>query len=224
MRRLVITLLITLTAVPSFAADALKTEEQKTLYAIGQVVARQLAVFNLTPAELEIVKQGLTDAMEGKPALVEAETYSVQVQDLAKARRKMEGEKLAAQSKEFIEKAAHEKGAVKTASGLVYQSLKEGSGDSPKATDRVKVNYRGTLTNGKEFDSSYRRGNPAEFALSGVIKCWTEGVQMMKPGGKAKLVCPAELAYGDKGAGTIPPNAALVFEIELLDVVKPAAK
>ena len=223
MRRLVIALIITLTAAPSFAADAPKTEEQKTLYAVGQVVARQLAVFNLTPAEFEIVKQGMTDAMEGKPAQVEAEAYTQKVQELAIARRKAEGEKLAAQGKVFIENAAHEKGAVKTASGLVYQSLKEGSGDSPKATDKVKVNYRGTLIDGKEFDSSYRRGKPAEFPLNGVIKCWTEGVQMMKPGGKAKLVCPADIAYGKAGAGMIPPDATLVFEVELLDVIKPPA-
>lgn len=108
---------------------------------------------------------------------------------------------------------------VKTASGLVYESLKEGSGTSPKASDTVRVHYRGTLTDGKEFDSSYKRGQPAEFPLGAVIKCWTEGVQMMKPGGKARLTCPASIAYGERGAGgVIPPNATLVFEIELLEV------
>ncbi len=149
MRRLVIALLITLIAAPSFAADAPKTEQEKTLYAIGQVVARQLSVFNLSPAEFEIVKRGLTDAMEGKPALAEPEAYAKQVQELAIARRKAEGEKLAAESKTYIEKAAKEKGAIKTASGMVYQPLKEGTGESPKATDKVKVNYRGTLIDGK---------------------------------------------------------------------------
>lgn len=110
-------------------------------------------------------------------------------------------------------------GPVTTASGLVYQSLKEGNGTSPKASDTVRVHYRGTLTDGKEFDSSYKRGQPAEFPLGGVIKCWTEGVQMMKPGGKARLTCPASIAYGERGAGgVIPPNATLVFEIELLEV------
>jgi FKBP-type peptidyl-prolyl cis-trans isomerase FkpA len=111
--------------------------------------------------------------------------------------------------------------AVTTKSGLVYQSLKEGSGASPAATDKVSVNYRGTFPDGKEFDSSYKRGVPAEFPLNGVIPCWTEGVQMMKPGGKAKLVCPAAIAYGERGAaGVIPPNATLHFEIELLAVKK----
>ncbi len=116
-------------------------------------------------------------------------------------------------------KAAKEPGAVVSPSGLVYLSIKEGSGASPKASDTVKVNYRGTFPDGKEFDSSYTTGKPAEFPLNGVIKCWTEGVQLMKVGGKAKLTCPAPIAYGTRGAaGVIPPNATLVFEIELLGV------
>ena len=110
--------------------------------------------------------------------------------------------------------------AVTTASGLVYQSLREGTGAPPKATDVVKVHYRGTFPDGKEFDASMDK--PAEFPLNRVIKCWTEGVQMMKPGGKAKLICPPQIAYGEKGAGAgvIPPNATLHFEVELLDVVR----
>jgi FKBP-type peptidyl-prolyl cis-trans isomerase FkpA len=116
--------------------------------------------------------------------------------------------------------AAAETGAVVTASGLVFKSIKEGSGASPKASDTVKVHYRGTFPDGKEFDSSYKAGGPIEFPLSGVIKCWTEGVQMMKVGGKAKLTCPSDIAYGARGAGggLIPPNATLVFEVELLGV------
>jgi len=116
-------------------------------------------------------------------------------------------------------KAAMEPGAVVAASGLVYKSIRDGSGAGPKATDTVKVHYRGTFPDGKEFDSSYKTGQPAEFPLNGVIKCWTEGVQMMKPGGKAKLTCPPAIAYGERGAGgVVPPNATLVFEIELLAV------
>ena len=124
-----------------------------------------------------------------------------------------------AATNETIEKAAKEKGAVKTGSGMVYQSLKEGKGKSPNASSTVEVNYRGTLTNGKEFDSSYKRNQSISFPLSGVIPCWTEGVQMMKTGGKAKLVCPPELAYGARGAGRdVPPNATLIFEVELLNI------
>ena len=104
-------------------------------------------------------------------------------------------------------------------SGLVYQSLVDGQGASPAATDVVRVHYRGTLPDGKEFDSSYKRGEPTEFPLNGVIPCWTEGVQLMKPGGKAKLTCPPSIAYGSRGAGgVIPPNATLNFEIELISV------
>jgi len=117
--------------------------------------------------------------------------------------------------------AAKEKGAVVTPSGLVYRALREGSGASPSAADTVKVHYRGTLADGTEFDSSYKRNAPAQFPLGGVIPCWTEGVQRMKVGGKAQLVCPAAIAYGARGAGgLIPPNATLKFEIELLAVAK----
>jgi FKBP-type peptidyl-prolyl cis-trans isomerase FkpA len=119
--------------------------------------------------------------------------------------------------------AEKEKGAVKTDSGLVYRILAEGKGPSPTAEDTVRVHYRGTLTNGKEFDSSYKRGQPTEFPLKRVIKCWTEGVQKLKVGGKAKLTCPANLAYGDRdvGGGLIPANSVLVFEVELLGIVTP---
>ena len=120
---------------------------------------------------------------------------------------------------DVIGKAAAEKGAIKTDSGMVYRSLTEGKGASPKATDVVQVHYKGTFPDGKEFDSSYKRGQPTEFPLNRVIKCWTEGVQRMKVGGKAKLTCPPSLAYGDKGAGgVIPPNATLQFEVELISI------
>ena len=116
--------------------------------------------------------------------------------------------------------AAAPAAAVTTASGLIYQSLQEGTGASPKATDRVSVHYRGTFPeSGREFDSSYKRNQPTEFPLNGVIACWTEGVQKMKVGGKAKLTCPPAIAYGARGAGgVIPPNATLNFEVELLGI------
>jgi FKBP-type peptidyl-prolyl cis-trans isomerase FkpA len=119
----------------------------------------------------------------------------------------------------YLEKAAAEPGATKTASGLVYRELRAGTGASPQAADTVKVNYRGALVNGTEFDSSYKRNEPAEFPLNRVIPCWTEGVQKMRVGGKSQLVCPSKLAYGDEGSPpTIPARATLVFEIELLGI------
>jgi FKBP-type peptidyl-prolyl cis-trans isomerase FkpA len=119
----------------------------------------------------------------------------------------------------FAEKAAKEKGAVKTSSGLVYRALKEGTGAKPNATSTVQVNYQGTFIDGKVFDASDKHGGPATFPLNKVIPCWTEGVAMMKVGGKAQLVCPPSIAYGERGApGAIPPNSTLVFEVELLAV------
>jgi FKBP-type peptidyl-prolyl cis-trans isomerase FkpA len=119
-----------------------------------------------------------------------------------------------------LAQARAEPGAVATESGLVIRMLKEGTGAQPATTDTVRVHYRGTFTNGKEFDSSHSRGQPAEFPLNRVIRCWTEGVQRIKVGGRAKLTCPASIAYGERGAGgVIPPNATLQFEVELLGIV-----
>ena len=126
---------------------------------------------------------------------------------------------LAAAQSNAAAEAAKEPGAVVTPSGLVFRSLKDGTGPSPTATDTVKVHYRGTFPDGREFDSSYKRNEAIEFPLSGVIKCWTEGVQKVKVGGKAKLTCPPSIAYGERGAGTaVPPNATLHFEVELLGI------
>jgi FKBP-type peptidyl-prolyl cis-trans isomerase FkpA len=226
MRRFIVAVLVVVCAAPAFAADAPKTEEEKVLYSIGLAVARSLSVFKLSPEELAFVIQGVTDAETGKTPAVDLAAYQAKIQDLAVARRKAEGERLAASNKGYLEKAAAEKGAVKTESGLVYLSLKEGTGATPGPTDSVKVNYRGTLPDGTEFDSSYKRGVPADLKLNGVIKCWTEGLQKMKVGGKAKLVCPSSIAYGDRGAPPkIKPGAPLVFDVELLEIepAKPAA-
>ncbi|MDB5799533.1 MAG: peptidylprolyl cis-trans isomerase, FKBP-type [Rhodocyclales bacterium] len=220
MKKTFIAVICALSAVASSAADM--TEEQKTVYAIGAIMGKQVSVFNLSPAELELVKKGLTDAVKGGKMAVELETYMPKVQELASKRVVAAGAKQAAAGKVFAAQAAKEAGAVKTASGLVYISLKDGSGPSPTANDIVKVNYRGTLIDGTEFDSSYKRNEPIEFPLSGVIKCWGEGVQKMKVGGKARLVCPPEIAYGEQGTGgAIPPNSTLNFEVELLAVKAP---
>jgi FKBP-type peptidyl-prolyl cis-trans isomerase FkpA len=223
MKKLAVLICLSLMLPAVHAADM--TEDQKTLYALGVVLGQQAnASFNLSPAELEFIKKGMSDVISGGKPAVELETYGPKIQQLAQTRRAALNEKNLAAGKEVLEKAAKEAGAVKTESGLVYLSLKEGSGASPAPTDVVKVNYKGTLPDGKEFDSSYKRGEPAEFPLNGVIKCWTEGVQKMKVGGKAKLTCPAAIAYGENGMGPIPGNATLSFEVELLSVTKaPAA-
>ena len=222
MRNLLLTGLFCLIVTPVCAAETAKTEDQKTLYALGQLVGRQLSTFDLTPSEIEAVKEGFADVISGKPSGIDIEIYAPKAKQFAQTRIKTQAEKQVKTGKEFLEKAAKEKGAVKTESGLIYLSLKEGAGAAPSATDKVKVNYLGTLTDGKVFDSSYKNKEPIDFKLDNVIKCWSEGIRMMKVGGKAKLVCPSTLAYGDAGAGSglIPPGATLVFEVELLDILK----
>jgi FKBP-type peptidyl-prolyl cis-trans isomerase FkpA/FKBP-type peptidyl-prolyl cis-trans isomerase FklB len=203
------------------AAPELKTDEQKTLYALGLAMSQSLSSFNLTDAELDLVKAGLTDGVLNRQKKVDLETFGPKVQELAKARTAAaaEGEKKSSQA--FLEKAAAAKGAVKTASGLVYSEITPGTGDQPKATDQVKVHYEGKLIDGTVFDSSVQRGQPVTFALNQVIPCWTEGLQRMKVGGKSKLVCPSNIAYGDHGAPPkIKPGATLVFEVELLGIEK----
>lgn len=216
-RPTLIALSLALAAGAVHAADM--TEEQKTLYALGQIIAKQTSVFQLKPAELDAVQQGWRDGALGAKNAVDMNVYGPKVNELAKTRQAEATRQAAATGKEYMAKAAAEKGAVKTPGGFIYRSLVEGKGAQPSGNNVVKVNYRGTLVDGTEFDSSYKRGEPTEFPLDGVIPCWTQGVAMMKVGGKAKLTCPPETAYGDRGAGgVIPPGATLVFEIELLEV------
>ena len=205
----------------SAASPELKTDDQKTLYAIGLFVSRSLVPFNLTPEELEFVKAGLADGVSGKEPKVDLQTYGPKIGALAQARQTVAaaGEKKASQ--EYLDKAAAEPGAKKTASGLIISEITPGTGPTPKDTDKVKVHYKGTLIDGTEFDSSYKRNEPATFPLKGVIKCWTEGLQLMKAKGKSKLVCPSDIAYGDRGSPPlIKPGSTLVFEVELLEIEK----
>jgi len=183
-------------------------------------VSDKLAPFSLSEKELALVEAGLADGVLKHEKKVDLNTFGSKLNELASARMKTAAEANKKAAQPFLEKAAAEKGAKKTASGLVYTELKAGSGDAPTAADTVKVHYTGKLTDGTVFDSSVQRGEPATFPLSAVIKCWTEGLQMMKVGGKAKLVCPSDIAYGDQGKPPIGPGAPLVFEIELLEVVK----
>lgn len=195
-------------------------DDQKTLYALGLAISQSLGTFSLSEAELDMVKNGLTDGVLKRAPKADLQTFGPKIQQLQQSRVALvaEGEKKAGAA--FLTKAASEKGSTKTESGIVITTIKPGTGATPKATDTVKVHYHGTLTDGTVFDSSVKRGEPATFPLNKVIKCWTEGVQQIKVGGKSRLVCPSNLAYGDGGSPPIiKPGSTLVFEVELLEVV-----
>jgi len=210
-------------AAPTSAAPGagdLATEDEKTVYALGLALARELEPFHLTEPELGTLAQGLGDGALGRPPKVDLEAQGPQIQALAKARLAAASVEETKASESFLAAAAAEKGAEKLASGLVFLEVTPGTGASPKASDTVKVHYHGTLRDGTVFDSSVERGTPAQFPLDRVIPCWTEGVQKMKVGGKSKLSCPASIAYADRGAPPkIKPGAALAFEVELLEIV-----
>jgi len=223
MRTLAAALLVAFTLAPAArAADVkLDTEDQKTLYALGLALSRNLGAFNLTPEELTTVEAGLADGIFAKEKKVELDKYGPKIQELSQARAKVTADKEKEASKPYLEKMAKEPGAKALPSGVIYIEEKAGTGDTAKPTDKVKVHYTGMLIDGTVFDSSVQRGEPATFPLSGVVKCWTEGLQLIKVGGKAKLICPSDLAYGDQGRPPqIKPGATLVFEVELLEIVK----
>lgn len=205
----------------AFAAAEPTNDDQKTLYAVGLAISQSLTSFMLSESELDLVKSGLTDGVLKRPPKVDLQVFGPKIQQLQQARNAVAAESEKKAGAAFLTKAAAEAGAKKTESGAIITVIKEGKGANPKATDTVKVHYHGTLVDGTVFDSSVKRGEPATFGLNQVIKCWTEGVQQIKVGGKSKLVCPSNLAYGDKGAPPlIKPGATLVFEVELLEIVK----
>jgi FKBP-type peptidyl-prolyl cis-trans isomerase FkpA len=195
-------------------------ERKKVLYALGAMVAQRtpLAGAGLNETEIAEVVAGFTDAALGKELKVPTQENMPKVDQLLRERQKERGEQEKAKGQKYLEEQATAAGAQKQPSGLIYFETLAGTGPSPTAADTVKVHYKGTLIDGKEFDSSYKRGTPAEFPLGGVIKCWTEGVQKMKVGGKARLVCPPDIAYGERAPGGIPPNAVLNFEVELISI------
>jgi len=197
---------------PAAPSIQFQSEDEKSLYSLGYNFGKSLAVFSLSPAELEVIKRAMSDGVSGAAPAVDMNQYGAKVQGIVRNRQGKVNEA-------YLAKAAAEKGAITLPSGIVYRELQAGSGASPKATDTVSVHYRGTLVTGEEFDSSHKRNQPAEFPLNGVIPCWTEGVQKMKVGTRAKLVCPPKTAYGDRPPGSkIPPNAVLEFEVELLSI------
>lgn len=225
-RAILIWLAAAFVAVPFARAEEteLKTEDEKTLYAVGLSISQNLAPFVLTEPELEIVKSGITDGVlqRGQKVTPDGATNE-KIQKLLEARMVAAAEAEKKASQKFLEDAATAKGAKKKDSGLIYTELKKGKGENPKPTDAVRAHYTGKLIDGSVFDSSVERGEPTLFSLHGVIPCWTEGLQLMKPGGKAKFVCPPDLAYGDRGAPPkIKPGATLVFEVELVEVMNAA--
>jgi len=228
MRTIVIwsTILILATAVNAAADEPkLETDDQKTLYALGLTINRSLSPFNLSPSELELVEAGLADGSLHKAPKVDLETYGPKIQLLQQARAAAVAAAERKSSQVFVDQAAREPGATRTASGLIMIPIMPGTGASPKATDTVTVNYEGRLPDGTVFDSSMQRGGPATVPLNGLIRCWTEALQLIKVGGKSRVVCPADLAYGDQGwPPLIKPGATLVFEVELLGISKPSAQ
>ena len=222
MRSLLATFIVCTVATGALAAGPeLATEDDKTLYAIGLALSRNLTGFSLNEKELAVVQAGIADGTLGKEKKVDLQTYMPKINQLMQSRQSASAATEKKASETYLAKAAGEKGAEKLPSGLIYKETKAGSGDAPKATDTVKVHYTGKLTDGTVFDSSVQRGEPATFPLNGVIKCWTEGLQKMKVGGKATLVCPSDIAYGDQGRPPqIKPGATLVFDVELLEIVK----
>ena len=197
-----------------------ETEEQKILNALGQALAQNVVGAGLTAEELSFVQRGLSDTVLGQDAFVELSEYGPQIQGFMEQRAAgaAEGELVLATA--FMEEQAGVEGAERTDSGIVIQEITAGAGASPTVADTVQVHYHGTLRDGTVFDSSVDRGEPATFPLSGVIPCWTEGLQHISVGGKSRLVCPPDLAYGPQGPPGIPGNAALVFEVELLEIVQ----
>ncbi|MFL6233880.1 MAG: FKBP-type peptidyl-prolyl cis-trans isomerase [Thermoanaerobaculia bacterium] len=216
-------------AAPSSAAAGLSLND-KASYVIGYNLGRTLKQ-NEVQANSDLINKGLAAGLAGEKGMLTDEemqstmqAFQQQVQGQQQAKAKVLGEKNKTEGEAFLAKNKARPGVKTTASGLQYEVLKEGTGASPKPTDTVTVNYKGTLMNGTTFDSSYDRGQPATFVLNQVIPGWTEGVQLMKPGAKYKFYLPSSLGYGEQGAGgVIGPNAPLVFEVELLSVGQPAA-
>ncbi len=220
--------LLLLCAVPAgaFAATATTskapmTEDEKVIFAVGEILSGSVKPFAFTEHEMQLVQEGFEAGMHGKKTGVDADSYRPQIQTLLTARVTKGVATAKAAGQAYRNQAAAAKGATTTASGLIMTTLQPGSGPSPTAEDSVKVQYEGRLIDGTVFDSSKQHGQPMTFKVSGVVPCWSEALQLMSAGAKVKLVCPPELAYGDRGS---PPQilggSTLVFDVELMSIEK----
>ena len=226
-RFLVVLALAVLLTVPALAGDppapkapAEQPSVHDTLYALGAEIGKSIEWFDLTPDEAKIVAEGMIDATQGK-AKLDSEPLRPAIQKLQEERRARYAQKQKDAGKAYIDKFVAE-GATRLENGAAIKTIKAGDGESPTVNDSVTVHYTGTLIDGTKFDSSRDRGQPATFPLARIIPCWKEGLQKMKVGERAKLVCPSDTAYGDNGRPpVIKPGATLVFDVELLGVEKP---
>lgn len=202
-----------------------KTDDEKALYALGVLVSQNIENFDLTDQEMAMVNAGLADGARGKEIMKaeEIDSFVPRLQELNSTRMAEATKKEKEAGAAYLAKAAAEAGAQKSDRGVVYKTLTEGTGASPKVTDMVKVNYEGRFVDGEVFDSSEKHGGPAEFPLGEMIPCWGEGIPFMKVGGKGQLVCPPELAYGEEARPGMRGGATLVFDVELLEILDPAA-
>ncbi|MCK4764547.1 MAG: FKBP-type peptidyl-prolyl cis-trans isomerase [Candidatus Aminicenantes bacterium] len=206
--------------------SAFETEKQKAGYAVGYDLASSSGIKEIEKEiDVDTLVQGFTDALKGREGKINKEDrqkfmeeFRKEMSDKINAERKEQDDKNKLEGENFLKENAQKEGIKTTASGLQYEVLKEGTGAAPKATDNVTVHYKGTLLNGNEFDSSFKRGEPAGFPLNKVIKGWGEGLQLMKVGAKYRFFIPSQLAYGEAGVSSIPPNSVLIFEIELLAI------
>lgn len=212
-----------LVAQAAFAQEIkLESPEQQASYAIGRNIANDVANPNI-PFDIDAMVAGFRDGMSGKESKLTEEqvaTAMQQFQALVQAHMQKKAQEAAKKGQDFLAENAKKEGVKTTKSGLQYEVVKQGTGATPKTTDTVVCHYKGVLIDGTEFDSSYKRGEPAEFPVNQVIPGWTEALQLMKVGDKWKLYIPSELAYGQRGQGSIPPNSVLIFDIELLDIAK----
>ena len=210
---------------------SMKTDDDKTAYALGMILGRQAESLKLSSDQIAIAKEGFADAAAGKQSQVEMNVYGPKVNELARKKQEDANKELAAKAvaqkqkdAPFVEAASKEKGAEKLPSGVIYKPTVEGKGAQAKPTDYVTVNYTGKLSDGTVFDASEKHGAAFKTFLNRVVPCWTEGVSKMKVGGKALLTCPSDTAYGDHGQGAqIPGGAALQFEVELVSIDAPPA-